>query len=352
MLDQKDFFMLPPVAIAAGNVTSGPPDAENDVYSAGATYAAGDRVWYTGNVWQSLVGGNIGNTPVEGANWTDRGEVDAGALAYNAGTTYAEDDYAIYQGALWRSTLGSNIGNTPSVTDPNWTRQGATNRFKAFDTFLQDSAMSVGSLSWTIEVVPLVTHIAIFRPVGSTVQITMTDAIDGVVYDETFALIDDSAITDWWAYFFEEIISADTVIAEDLPPYAGAEISVNIQAGPASNVAAGQIVIGRALSFGTVKTGSSVGIESYSIKDRDDFNRSIVVPRPFSDTVVFDLAIDTLSVGYVKRRLAEREALPTVYFMAGGSPYGAAAYGFFQTFDILHSTHVIADCVLEIEGLG
>lgn len=349
MLDNLNFKILSPLTVTSAELLSGIPDAENQVYDAGTTYATGDLVWYGGNVWRSLVDSNTGNTPVEGANWTDLGQVDQGADVWSAGTTYAADDYVVYQGSLWKSTVGSNLGNTPNDTDPEWTKQGATNRLKAFDGFLQDAAALTGSIPYLMQFTDLVTDIALLRASGTSVNVVMTDATDGEVYNETFALLDDSAITDWWAYFFEPIIQSDTVLIEEMPPYAGAEIAVTISGG---DVSVGQIVAGASLALGTVRTGTSAGIESYSLKDRDAFNRSIVVQRPFSDTVSFDVAIRSQSVGYVKSRLAEREAAPTLYYMSEGAEYGTVAYGFFIDFDILHSTPFVADCVLEIEGLG
>jgi len=267
---ELDFKIMPPLDVTETEITTSTPDAENDVYAGGTNYAEGDLVWYSGNVWRSLQGSNTGNTPVEGAWWTDLGEVDQGADVYASGTTYAENDYAVYQGQLWKSAIASNTGNTPDAAGTEWTLQGATNRLKAFDGFIQDGATQA--------------------------------------------------------------------------------VSINAESGEAASV--GQIVFGSGLALGSVKVGTSVGIESYSIKDRDDFNRSLVVARPYSDTVDFDLAVDTERVGYIKRQLALRDAMPTVFYMSGGAPYGAIAYGFFQNFDILHSTPVVADCVLEIEGLG
>lgn len=349
MTIEQNFKMLAPISVTGAELTSGPPDAENQVYDAGATYETGDEVWYAGNVFRSLVDSNTGNTPVDGANWSDLGEVDEGAAEYDASTTYGLDEYAVYQGALWKSAEASNTGNTPSEVGTEWTRQGATNRFKAFDSFLQDEAELSGGVNYTLTFADLVTDIAILRAGGNTATVTMTDVTDDEVYNETFPLQDDSGIIDAWAYCFDPFVFIDTVLVEGLPPYAGAEIGVTID-GATTSVA--QLVFGASLALASVKVGTAAGIESYSLKDRDSFNRAIVAKRPYSDTVDFDLAVPALQVGYMKRRLAERDALPTLYYMSDGALYGAVAYGFFQNFDILHSTPVIADCVLEIEGLG
>jgi hypothetical protein len=348
-LDAPNFNMLAPLATTETELVSGIPDAENEIYNAGTTYATGDLVWYAGKVFRSKVDSNIGNTPVEGVNWSDLGEVDEGAVEYDAGTTYSFDAYAVYQGQLWKSAVAGESGNTPSATSVKWVRQGATNRFKAFDKFLQDEASLPGGIPCVLEFSSRVTCIAILRASGFSVNITITDDTAGEVYNEDFSLLDVSAVTNWYEYFYYQPVQNDTVLAENLPPYTGAEISITFS-GDVTSV--GQILAGAPKRLGAVKVGTSAGIESYSLKERDDFNRSLVVARPYSDTVSFDLAIDTQQVGYVKRQLALRDALETLFFMNEGGPYGAVAYGFFRDFDILHSTLVIADCVLEIEGLG
>lgn len=351
MLD-TDFYMLAPLPVTETEITLAPPSAEQRVYAGGTTYATDDLVWYAGNVWKSLQDSNTGNTPVEGAWWTDLGSVDQDADVWASGTTYATGDYAVHEGALWVSAADSNIGNTPSTASTEWTRVGAANRLKAFDGFIQDAAVQLGGLHYELSFTSLVTEIAVLRASGLSVTVTMTDATEGEVYNQTFDLQDDSAIIDAWTYCFNDFVTIDTVLIEDLPPYSGSDITVTIGAESNETASVGQIVFGAGIGLATTKVGTSVGIESYSVKDRDDFNRSIVVARPYSDTVDFDLAISTTRVGYVKRQLALREALPTLYYMSGGAPYSAIAYGFFQNFDILHSTTVIADCVLEIEGLG
>lgn len=347
-LNDPNFNMLAPLAVTETEIVSSIPDAENQAYAGGTTYSTGNLVWHAGKVFRSKVNSNTGNTPVEGANWSDLGEVDEGALEYDAGTTYSLEAYAVYLGQLWKSAVAGESGNTPSAASVKWTRQGATNRFKAFDGFLQDAATLDGGISYVLTFADLVTDIAILRASGATLGITMTDAAEGEVYSETFELQDHSGIIDAWEYCFAPFIFNESVLAR-LPPYAGAEITISLDG---EYVSVGQIIAGAGLAFGTVKVGTSVGIESYSIKERDEFNRSIVVARPYSDTASFDLAIPTEQAGYVKGRLALQEAKPALYYMTDGANYGAIVYGFFRDFDILHSTPVIADCVLEIEGLG
>lgn len=349
MFMPKDFRILGPLDVASANVVSGPPDAENQIYNAGTTYATGDEVWYSGNVFRSKVDSNTGNTPADGADWEDLGEVDEGADIYDISTTYALDDFVVYEGALWKSATAGNLGNTPAVASTDWTRQGATNRFKAFDGFLQDTVSLSGGITYEMVFTDLITDVAVLRGSGNTVTLVMTDGTDGEVYRKTETLQDDSNITDAWEYAFAPFVFLDSVLFEELPPYAGATIDLTID-GPSASV--GQVLFGVGLPLATVRTGSSVGFESFSVKERDEFNRFFVAERPFSDTVSFSLAIKSQSVGNVKRRLAERDAKATLFYQSGGAELGTVAYGFFENLDILHSDNFVSDCLLETKGLG
>lgn len=346
---EPNFFMLAPYAVTETELVSGPPDAESQIFDDAGTYQAGDLVWDAGSVFRSKVDDNTDDTSVT-ASWDDLGEVDEGALAYNAATTYALADFAVYEGQLWKSAVAGESGNTPSATSTKWVRQGATNRFKAFDGFLQDAASLSGGLTYRLEFTDYVSQMALLRATGTTARVTVTDSTDGLVYDQTFPLIDDSGIIDAWEYCFGPFLFIDTVLVEDMPPYASADIEITISTDSTATI--GQIVAGAGVPLGAVTTSASAGIESYSIKDRDDFNRTTIVARPFSDTAIFPLKIPTLQTGFVKSRLAAREAKASLYFMSDGAPYAMIAYGFFKDFDILHATPVISDITLEIEGLG
>ena len=228
--------------------------------------------------------------------------------------------------------------------------QGATNRFKAFDQTLDDPSEETTSLSFKLQFVDFVSQMAILRAVGSTVQVTVTDSTEGLVYDQTFSLIDDSEVIDAWTYSFNGFTQSDTLLIEDLPPYSNAEIEITIVSDVTASV--GQIVVGRGDALAITLINSSSGIEDYSVKERDSFNRAIVKELPYSDTVDFVLKINQLRVGYVKRLLAKRRAKPTLYYMSGGAPYGLVAYGFYPGLNFTHSAPPMAEYTMEIEGLG
>lgn len=350
-----DTFMLGPIELASSEFTQAPPDAENQTYDVGdAPFAIDTEVWDAGHTYRSLTDGNTAILS-DGANWLDLGEVDQGAILYNPSTSYDFEDYAVYEGNLWQSSIagnGTNTGNTPDLEGTSWVKAGATNRFKAFDKTLTDLAVSIGWIKYTFQSPEIITSLLIFRLTAASVTVRVTDVTEGLVYEKTVPALDTSAITDWYEFFTYEPRTAEAIILDDLPAYRNATIEIIIESDPGEVVSVGQITLGKPFGLGITRPNTSIGIESYSRKTRDDFNNFSIVVRPYSDLVDFDIIVPTQTAGFVKRRLAEREALPTVFYTNNGVNLGTFVYGFFQTFRILHSSTVIAQCSLKVEGLG
>lgn len=98
-------------------------------WAAGTTYDAGDSVWYNGTMWFSQSGGNTGNTPGTGTDWSTSYETPV-EPPWDSGTTYAIGDAVSYGGIVYYSMAPSNSGNNPS-TSPQWsTTAPGTSRYR------------------------------------------------------------------------------------------------------------------------------------------------------------------------------------------------------------------------------
>lgn len=269
--------------------------------------------------------------------------------AYNAGTTYGLGDRVISNHRIYRSVQVDNLGNALSDIDW-WLNERATNRWRIFDQRIADQTSNPDSIEVTVTPGELVTAIALFNVDGAALQVTMTDAVEGVVYDHEEVLTDESNVVDWYTYFFEPITRKTEVVLFDLPSYSDAEISIalTVDAGDAS---LGEIVMGTYRQIGETEYGASLGIQSFSARDRDDFGNWYIVPRDYSDTGRFPVALRTKQVGAIKRYLASLRDSPAVYAGKSDGGWGTLIYGFYEDFDVVLSTPVISDCILNIEGL-
>lgn len=343
----KNCVVVAPLSITNAMLTLGPPDAENQVYDAGTTYATGDEVWYNGKVFRSKVDSNTGNTPVEGANWADLGEVDEGALAWAAGTTYAEGDYAVKDGLLWRSTASSNTGNPPTATATQWQSYGPTNRLKPFDLFLNRSAVQPGSLTYTIQFTSRINSLMILTPFGGSVNITgVVDSTE--VYNKDVSIVAPTGGGPY-RYFFLPFERKNAIVLDDLPAFRNMALTVTITGGTAR---VAQIVAGFGESAGTVVTGSGVGFESFARVEFDAFGNPTIPDRPQQRITGFAIRNAIRDSGRLNRVLAARVQRPTGCFMRDGEEWGLVSFGVMKAFYTTFSNPTLAEYMIEIDGFA
>ncbi|MGB1215636.1 MAG: hypothetical protein ACPG4X_19860 [Pikeienuella sp.] len=286
---------------------------------------------------------------------TDSNLTEADYSAWNSGTTYAVSDRVIVVSthSIYESVLGSNLNNDPTTDDGTyWVRVGATNKWKPFDQSINDGASNTGTITYelTLGSSDIVNAVAFFNVSADTIQVVMTDTTDGEVYNTTVSMNDNSTVVDWYAYFFEPIVTLTEYVLTDLPAYAGTVIDITFDAG--SNTAqAGEIVPGFQQVLGLTLTGTRAGIRDFSTKTRDAYGNALIVERAFSRTVDFQFALDTLAASQIINRLSALRATPIVYFGVDDQAYATLVYGFYQDFEIDLRTNVKSFCTLTIEGL-
>lgn len=259
-----------------------------------------------------------------------------------------------YEGiTLYQVVASPSTTDQPSVgaakVVPTWQVISAINRYKMFDNVISTQSTRVGTIIVTVDPNQVVNAAAFFGLVGNTINVVMTDPVEGVVYNETKALQDNTLIVDWYVYFFESVYQLTDAVFTDLPSYLNATITVTIDAG-AATAACGEMVIGRQSVLGVSNFGTSVSIQDYSIKTTDDFGNIIVEERAYSKRADYDVTIETIRVATVQRLLADIRTTPTV-FIGEDDKAETVVYGFYKQFNIVLSTPSISDCSIEVEGL-
>ena len=275
---------------------------------------------------------------------------------WDISTTYDADDYVIVIGTthkIYQSAQGSNLGNDPTTDDGTWwTEISATNRWKAFDQKIADQVSKSGTITYSITPASIVTGIGFLGLSAAEVRVQVYDTNPTEIYDETVNLIDDSGIVSWFTYFTFDAADYDTeALFVDIPAYAGYQIDITIGDGTGT-AKVGQIIPGKVQTLGEQIDGTSIGIEDFSTKSRDDFGNAILVERAFADEVSFRFVLQSSDARRVKRILSDLRAVPALYFADEEMiSYGATVYGFFKDFDIPLSSGGVSFANLEIEGL-
>jgi len=275
---------------------------------------------------------------------------------WSSATTYADGAKVIVIGTthkVYESLVGSNLNNDPTTDDgTNWLELGATNRWKAFDQKISDQVSNLNTIEYQLNSATTnVTAVSLFGLDGISVNITVTDATDGEVYNEDFSLLDNAEIVDWFTYFFAEQGTKTEALFTGIPPYLNSDVDITVTAETGTNAKVGQIVLGFLSNFGLTTYGTSVGIEDYSRKETDAFGNFIITERAFAKLVDYDVRLETGKARTVQNTLADFRATPIVYIGSEDEAFATIVYGFYRRFDITLEGPAYSFAAVEVEGL-
>jgi len=270
--------------------------------------------------------------------------------SYSALTTYAlagqaRDDVGH---RIYESLQASNTGH-PLSDAAWWFDVGPSNQWAMFDTINGTSTTATGNLDVTVKPVGRIDSLGLLNVDAASVRIVATDTIDGVIYDQTFSMVEDSAVDDWYAYYYEPIVRKTDLIISDIPLYNTPSVRAILSAS-GNPTSVGSMVLGQAKTIGGTVYGASMGIVDYSRKTADDFGNYVLVERSFARKASFKIFMDGSLTDEVYRLLSGYRATPILYI--GSDSYGSTAvFGFFRDFnvEIPYPSHSV--CSLELEGL-
>lgn len=280
------------------------------------------------------------NIPITETLWT--------AGTYTTGTQRYED-HLLYEVIATPSTTDQPSVGAAKTTAPTWKVLHAINRWMMFDGKANSQSTKTTPIDVTVTLPNIVNSISVLNMSAKTLLVTVNDDIDGEVYRKQVELIDNSAVVDWWTFFFAPYAQIYDVVLTDLPAYTSADIRTQLTA-PTGNVACGEIVFGTTREIGNTQFGTSVGMTDYSRKQADDFGNYSIEQRAFSKRVEYNIQVDTKDVPGIFKFLTGLRATPSVF--VGDDGFEATiVYGFYKDFDILISNPALSICNLSVEGL-
>lgn len=274
-------------------------------------------------------------------------------VAWAVGTTYADGDRVIVTTpnihTIYESEQGSNVGNDPTTDDGTWwTVVSSTNRWKMFNNVIQEQTIQTDGIDVTLEQAQVVTALSAVNVDCESIDIIMTDPIEGEIFNQNYPMTSYSGITNWYDYFFLAIERKSDLVVIGLPPYASA--SINVVFNGVGDVKVGALVLGTALTIGDSQYGASFGIIDYSTKSVDAQGRTTITEGTYSDEADIDVVIETGRFAQVKSILTDLRNTPTVW-VASEEAEGTLIYGYYREFNVLYSGPTVSMCTLSIEGL-
>jgi len=273
--------------------------------------------------------------------------------AWLVGSTYADGDRVIVTTPnihnIYESAQGSNTGNNPVGDDGTWwTVVSSTNRWKMFNDVIQEQTVQTDGIDVTLEQSQIITALSAVNVDCESIDVIVTDPVDGEIFNQNYPMISYSGITDWYDYFFLPIERKSDLVVIGLPPYVTA--SINVVFNGTGDVKVGALVLGAALTIGDSQYGASFGIIDYSTKSVDTQGRTTITEGTYSDEADIDVVIETARFAQVKKILTDLRNQPTVW-VASEEADGTLIYGYYREFEVLYSGPVVAMCTLSIEGL-
>jgi len=274
-------------------------------------------------------------------------ESDWSAGTYNLG------DRAVQGNQVYEVVATPDTTDQPSVgaaaDPPTWVLLGWSNQYRMFRDGRDSLSIRDESIDVTLNFAEIITTVGALGLQGVSATLTVVDSVEGTVYDETISLVD-IGVVDWWAYFFSPYGFDDTAIFNELPPYAGADMNLSIDAASATDEArVGRVIAGFEQPLGVTNYGTSVSILDYSTKERDGFGTLTIVPRRTVRLVDYEVTVTTAQVDNVIQTLERIAATPTLFI--GDELYSSSiTFGVYRDFSQGISTPSISDLTIQVEG--
>lgn len=281
---------------------------------------------------------------------------------WNAGTTYALGAKVIVDvlKSTFQSLVAGNIGNTPGlVATAYWVRIGASNAWKPFDAIVSSQSTGYTAASQLLDLmvyrligIGRFTTVCVLSTDAATVQVQFSDP-DGTSYDKTINAVDTTLVIDLWTYFFAELNLVRDFIFDGIDGHGSQPILITVaNGGTGVAVLVGEIVIGEAFELGDCHAGARLSLVDYSRKEANAYGDLTLVERAYSFNGSFDIEIPVYRRTRVQSLLASLRATLCVWYPSEADANGGIViYGFPRDFAITYDTPERAYATLEIEGL-
>jgi len=351
-------IIIAPYTITDAMLTSSTAyEVAPSAYASGTTYATGADVSVSGSaglvtVYRSLQDSNTGHTPASSPTWWAK--LCELYSPYSAGTTYALGDRCQdnTNHLIYESLAGGNLGN--ALTDTTkWVEVEATNKWAMFDQKVgTQTYQNTGPLTVVLRLGNPVAGLPLLELTGQSVEITVKNGPGGAVAYSNTTSIDGSIITGFYDFFFASYVQQSDIALTDLPGhFYDPEITITVSS-TAGAVGIGVCKPGVIYDLGDAEYGASVGVIDYSKKQTDTWGNTSITTGKWAKTSSVQTLIPKYMFNGVFRALADAPK-PSVFVgvdgLLGYDPM--IIYGFFRDFKIAIEYPEYFLCNIEVEGI-
>ncbi len=221
-------------------------------------------------------------------------EPDTSEPAYDVATSYAEfaqvsvvttNSHLVYE-----SLVGGNIGN-PVTDATKWILKGNTNKWRMFDYNQGNPSVSTSPLTVVLQPGRRIDALMLDGLRASLLDITVRNGIGGeIAYTLDGYLLTRNSTT-FYEYFFAPFLYTKSVATFQIPPVADPVIYLTLS-DPSGLIEVGRFAIGKSVYLGaTQDRNPTVDSDNYSEIVWDEFGKATLTPVPSIPTNECELAL-------------------------------------------------------------
>lgn len=280
-------------------------------------------------------------------------EPAAGETAWSAGDlTTGTRRISTTTHKIYEVVASPSTTDDPTVgvlaTPATWAEVSPTNKFSMFDNV--NNSVSSGN-NITVSIVPAIVCNAIsgFNITGcSAITVTGVSASAGAIYNESVSMVDNSAVVDFYEYFFEPIITRSEFILTDLPAYNDMTYTVTCTG---TGMSIGSLILGTQLYIGKAVDTFDLKNRNFGAVGENTYGNIVLTPGNKAKLVDFNVRIDTAKVNYIFKQLASLEDEATVWYATAEVDDASLVYGFPRDTTITRKVGEYSECKIQIRGL-
>jgi hypothetical protein len=266
---------------------------------------------------------------------------------YNRGDERRDGHY-IY---AYLGVDGTNSALKPSLSPIEWLVQRPTNYWAMIDGSTSTQTTRADNITVEIATNNFDT-ISLLDIEAKTVILTLTVSAT-VVYTKTYDLQDESEVIDFYSYCFSDFIYKSSLYNQDLPLYLNGTLKVEI-INTGATAKCGSIISGRSFYVGKTLYGASLGLESYSTKQVDEFGTETLVKRGAVNLDSYDIRVPTNKVPTLKRKAIEYDAVPLLFVFdesTSSTTENLLVHGYYQNMSVMLSNPSESVISLTVKGI-
>lgn len=274
---------------------------------------------------------------------------------YQSGVTYSVLDRVSKIGSnvheIYESLINGNL-NKPLTDETAWILVGKTNRWRMFDGSVSSQSIANNQIQVVLKNVGNLSHIYFENVFCQSITVRIIDDLLGVVYERTDEIISNRGVDNWYDFFYAPYQAKTSMLFEDLPMYANTRVELTIS-NPGGIAKVGMVILGNAITLGLTQQGLKMGIQDYSVKQRNDFGDLILTEREYSKYTNFSLWAPVTTADYIQQTLTALRATVCLYLSDNDGVNRDAAHviGFYRDFYEVMTNMDYTEFTLEIEGL-